>query len=103
MRPLTVVFDHDPETKVMWNAWSVRKATIKVPLLSVYFPHGTLLIDATDPQLVADLVFSHERKNDIVKGKLGVNSVAFLESEKDDHPHAKFRDTLKAFLGCDNE
>ena len=98
MRPLTVILDSDPETTVMWNSWNFRKATIKGALLTVKYGHGDLLVEATDPQLVADMIFSHEQKNVIVKGKLGIASVRYVEKKDDERPHTRLRSALNALL-----
>lgn len=103
MRPLAIILDSDPETTVMWNSWSVRKATIKGTLLTAKYGHGDLFVEASDPQLVADLIFSHEQKNVIAKGKLGITSVRYVEKKEDELPHARLRDALKAVLGCEGE
>ena len=103
MRPLTVILDSDPETTLMWNSWSIRKASIKGPLLTVKYCHGDLFIEAGDPQLVADLIFSHDQKNVLVKGKLGITSVRYLEKQEADLPHARLRSALKALLDSESE
>ena len=87
----------------MWNSWSIRKASIKGPLLTVKYCHGDLFIEAGDPQLVADLIFSHDQKNVVVKGKLGITAVRYLEKKEDDLPHASLRSALKALLDSENE
>lgn len=103
MRPLTVILDSDPETKVMWNAWSIRKATIKGTLLTVKYGHGDLFIEAVDPQLVSDLIFSHEQKNVIVKDKLGITSVRYVEKPEEALPLQQLRAALKAVMACDSD
>lgn len=100
MRPLTVILDSDPETKLMWNSWNLRKATIKGTLLTVKYGHGDLFVDAADPQLVCDLIFSHEQKNVIAKGKLGITSVRYVEKKEDELPIQQLRAALKSLLEC---
>ncbi len=102
MRPLNVILDADPETTLMWNAWSIKKATIKGTLLTVKYGHGDLMVEASDPHLIADFIFSHEQKNVIVKGKLSITSVRYVEKKDDDSPHSKLRAALKAALECDD-
>ena len=87
----------------MWNSWSIRKASIKGPLLIVKYCHGDLFIEAGDPQLVADLIFSHDQKNVLVKGKLGITSVRYFEKREDDLPQARLRAALKALLDSESE
>jgi hypothetical protein len=82
MHPLTVIFDADPNTTVMWSQWEIEKATIKGDLITVHWRHGLLFIEASDPQLVCDMIFSHEQKNVLVKGKLGIRSVRYEEKRQ---------------------
>jgi hypothetical protein len=103
MRPLTVILDSDPETTVMWNSWSIRKATIKGSLLTVKYGHGDLFVEAADPQLVCDLIFSHEQKNVIAKGKLGITSVRYTEKKDDEPAIQQLRSALKGILECGND
>lgn len=103
MRPLTVITDSDPETTLMWNSWAFRKATIKGTLLTVKYLHGDLSVEAADPQLVSDLIFSHEQKSVIAKGKVGITAVRYVEKKEDGLPHAKLRAALQALLDGEAE
>lgn len=81
MRRIVIILDDDPDTKHLWTSWEARKAKIQGNSLIVEWPHGTLTIESSDPQLVADMFFAHDPQSEIVKGRLGITSVAYEEKQ----------------------
>jgi hypothetical protein len=59
-----------------------------------------MTITAADPELVADLLFAHDSKAEIVTGRLGITSVSYAPSPKDDPAlSSNLAAALRAFLG----
>lgn len=98
MRRTTIIFDNDPETKHLWNSWEARKASISKNILKVEWPHGTLEIEAIDADLVGDMLFSHDSKAEIVKGKLGIQKVSYTERAKDGDLSERFAVLMRELL-----
>ena len=82
MKRLKVILDSEPDVIHLWNSWEARRGRIEKNVLAVEFPHGTLTVEAADPQLIADVLLSHDPGSDIVKGRLGIERVEFEEKEK---------------------
>lgn len=84
MRRLVIITDEEPEVKHLWNSWEVASGRIEGDVLTVKMRNkSTLVVEAIDPQLVADIVLSHDPTSEIVKGKLGIQRVAFTEHVED--------------------
>jgi hypothetical protein len=84
MRRLVIIADKEPEVKHLWNSWEVASGRIEGDVLTVKMRNkSTLIIEAIDPQMVADIVLSHDPTSEIVKGKLGIKSVAYTEHVED--------------------
>jgi hypothetical protein len=84
MRRLVIVADNEPTVKHLWNSWEVASGRIEGDILTVKMRNkSTLVVEAIDPQLVADIVLSHDPTSEIVKGKLGIRSVAYTENVED--------------------
>ena len=84
MRRLVIITDKEPNVKHLWNSWEVESGRIEGELLTVKMRNkATLLVKAIDPQMVADIVLSHDPTSEIVKGKLGIKTVAYTEPAKD--------------------
>jgi len=45
---------------------------------------STLEVEAIDPQMVADIVFSHDPSSEIVTGKLGIKKVTHSKRNESD-------------------
>ena len=100
MRRTVFIFDSDPATKHLWPTWEARKASISGNALTLEWPHGTMTITAADPELVADLLFAHDSKAEIVTGRLGITSVSYSPIPKDDTSvSSNLAAALRAFLG----
>lgn len=84
MRRLVIVTDKEPGVKHLWNSWEVASGRIEGDILTVKMRNkSTLVVEAIDPQMVADIVLSHDPTSEIVKGKLGIKSVAYTEHVED--------------------
>jgi hypothetical protein len=84
MRRLIIITDKEPNVKLLWNSWEVQSGKIEGDVLTVKMRNkSTLVVEATDPQMVADIVMSHDPTSEIVTGKLGVKSVTYTEQVKD--------------------
>ena len=84
MRRLVVITDKEPGVKHLWNSWEVASGRIEGETLTVRMRNkSTLVVEAIDPQIVADIVLSHDPTTEIVKGKLGIKSVAYTEHVED--------------------
>ncbi len=84
MRRLVIITDKEPEVKHLWNSWEVASGRIEGDTLTVKMRNkSTLIVEAIDPQMVADIVLSHDPTSEIVKGKLGIKSVAYTEHVED--------------------
>jgi len=101
MKRTVIILDDDPNTKHLWTSWEARKARIEGDLLVVEWPHGTLNIRSSDPQLLADMFFAHDPQSEIVKGRLGITGVSYEEKkDSDDLPKrfaAMIREILKTY------
>lgn len=96
MRRLVVITDEAPEIKYLWSSWEFAEATIEGDLLKINMrSQGKLEIDAIDPKMVADIVFSHDPSSEIIKGKLGIKSVTYTKPETPSKSDAK-KDLIKA-------
>ncbi len=70
--------------KHLWNSWEVASGRIEGETLTVKMHNKSILVvEAIDPQMVADIVLSHDPTSDIVKGKLGIKSVSLTEYVED--------------------
>jgi len=70
MRRLIVVTDKEPEVKHLFNSWEVRSGRIEAETLTVKMrSKAILVVEAIDPQMVADIVLSHDPSAEIIKGK----------------------------------
>ena len=84
MRRLIVITDKEPEVKHLWNSWELASGRIEGSTLTVKTRNKSVLtIEAIDPQMVADIVLSHDPSSEIVTGKLGIKSVSCEESTDD--------------------
>ena len=100
MRRLVIITDKEPAVKLLWNSWEVASGRIEGDFLTVKMRNkSTLVVEAVDPQMVADIVLSHDPTSEIVKGRLGIKSVAYTE-HVDDKTDAKaqFIKALKTLL-----
>ena len=80
MRRLVIITDSEPGVKLLWNSWEISSGRIEGDILTVKMRNkSTLIINAVDPQMVADIVMSHDPSSEIVKGKLGIKSVSYTE------------------------
>lgn len=98
MRRISIILDAEPEVIHLWNQWEAKRARIEKNLLIVEWPHGILIIEALDAQLVADLFFTHDPKGDIVKGKLGIQKVAFEKKPSREDAEGKLIEALKELM-----
>ena len=93
MRRLTVITDAEPEVKHFWNSWEFSSGRIEGEVLTIEMRDKSILeVEAIDPQMVADIVFSHDPSSEIVKGKLGITRVTQKKPVKES------RDTTKDFI-----
>ena len=84
MRRLVIITDKEPEVKLLWNSWEVTSGRIEGDVLTVKMRNkSTLVVEAIDPQMVADIVLSHDPTSEVVKGKLGIKSVTYTEHVED--------------------
>jgi hypothetical protein len=84
MRRLVIIADKEPEVKLLWNSWEVASGRIEGDILTVKMRNkSTLIVEAIDPQMVADIVLSHDPTSEIVKGKLGIKRVEYTEHVED--------------------
>lgn len=84
MRQLVIITDKEPDVKHLWNSWEVASGRIEGDMLTVKMRNkSTLVVEAVDPQMVADIVLSHDPTSEIVKGRLGIRSVAYTEHVED--------------------
>lgn len=84
MRRLFVITDKEPEVKYLWNSWEISSGRIEGEVLTVKLRNKSkLIVEATDPQMIADIMMSHDPSSEIVKGKLGITSVVFEEYVED--------------------
>ncbi|MBN8456747.1 MAG: hypothetical protein J0M04_02810 [Verrucomicrobia bacterium] len=84
MRRLVIIADNEPEVKHLWNSWEVASGRIEGDTLTIRMRNkSTLVVQAIDPQMVADIVLSHDPSAEIVKGKLGIRSVVYTEHTED--------------------
>ena len=84
MRRLVVVTDKEPEVKHLWNSWEVKSGRIAGETLTVTMRDKSILVvEAIDPQMVADIVLSHDPSSEIVKGRIGIKSVVYTEHVED--------------------
>ena len=100
MRRLVIITDKEPTVKLLWNSWEVASGRIEGDILTVKMRNkSTLVVEAVDPQMVADIVLPHDPTSEIVKGRLGIKSVAYTE-HVDDKTDAKaqFIKALKTLL-----
>jgi hypothetical protein len=80
MRRLIIITDKEPEVKHLLNSWEIASGRIEGDVLTVKLRNKSLLVvEAIDPQLVADIVLSHDPSSEIVKGKLGIKRVVYTE------------------------
>jgi len=84
MRRLVIITDKEPGVKLLWNSWEVTSGRIEGDILTVKMRNKSkLVVEAIDPQMVADIVLSHDPTSEIVKGKLGIKSVTYTEHVED--------------------
>jgi hypothetical protein len=84
MRRLVIITDKEPHVKHLWNSWEVVSGRIEGEILTVKMRNkSTLVVEAIDPQMVADIVLSHDPTSEIVKGRLGIKSVTYTEHVED--------------------
>ena len=84
MRRLVIITDKEPKVKHLWNSWEVASGRIEGETLTVKMRNkSTLVVEAIDPQMVADIVLSHDPTSEIVKGRLGIKSVSYTEHVED--------------------
>ena len=84
MRRLVIIADKEPQVKLLWNSWEVASGRIEGETLTVKMRNkSTLIVEAIDPQMVADIVLSHDPTSEIIKGKLGIKSVTYTEHVED--------------------
>ena len=84
MRRLIVITDKEPDVKHLWNSWEIASGRIEGDIVTVKMRNkSTLVVEAIDPQMVADIVMSHDPTSEIVKGKLGIKSVTYTEHTED--------------------
>ncbi len=84
MRKLVIITDKEPEVKLLWNSWEVSSGRIEGDILTVKMRNkSTLIVESVDPQMVADIVLSHDPTSEIVKGRLGIKSVIYNEYIED--------------------
>lgn len=85
MRRLVVITDEAPEVMHLLCSWELGSASIKGDILKIEMRqnHDSIEIEAIDPKMVADIVFSHDPSSDIVKGRLGIKRVTMIKAEKD--------------------
>ena len=84
MRRLVIVTDKEPEVKHLWNSWEVKSGRIEGETLTVTMrDKSVLVVEAIDPQMVADIVLSHDPTSEIVKGRIGIKSVVYSEHVED--------------------
>ena len=89
MRRLVIITDKEPQVKHLWNHWEITSGRIEGSKLTVKLRNkSTLKIEADDPQMVADIVLSHDPTSEIVTGKLGIKSVVY-EEPQDSNDDAK--------------
>lgn len=98
MNRTSIIFDDSPETKHLYAIWNAREASITGDTLKIEWNRGTLEIQAVDPELVADILFSHDSKAEIVTGKLGIQRVSYTKKETSQDLTEKFRRVLKEIL-----
>jgi|GEM_PF-3553458 len=85
MRRLVIITDAEPNVKLLWNSWEIASGRIEGETLTVKMRNkSTLVVEAIDPQMVADIVLSHDPTSEIVKGKLGIQSVVYTEHVEDE-------------------
>lgn len=78
MRRLVIITDKEPKVKHLWNSWEFASGRIEGDHLTVKMRNKSVLtIKAIDPQMVADVVFSHDPTSEIITGKLGIESVCY--------------------------
>lgn len=89
MRRLVIIDDKEPGVKHLWNSWEMTSGRIEGDTLTLKMRNKSIIvIEAIDPQMVADIALSHDPSSEIVKGKLGIKSVSYKEY-KDDKSDAK--------------
>ncbi len=100
MRRLVIITDNEPGVKHLWNSWEVASGRIEGDVLTVKMRNkSTLVVEAVDPQMVADIVLSHDPTSEIVKGKLGIRSVTYTEHvDESGDARDQFIRSLKALL-----
>ena len=83
MRRLIVITDAEPNVKHFWNSWEFRSGRIEGEIFTIEMRDKTTLeVEAIDPQMVADIVFSHDPTSEIVTGKLGIKKVTHSKPTK---------------------
>lgn len=81
MRRLMVITDEEPTVKHFLNSWEMKSGRMEGDTLTVELREGTrMVIRSIDPQLVADVVFSHDPSSEIVKGRIGITSVRLAKA-----------------------
>jgi len=84
MRRLVIITDKEPKVKLLWNSWEITSGRIEEEVLTIQMRNkSSLTIEAIDPQMVADIVMSHDPTSEIVTGKLGIKSVTYTEFQTD--------------------
>ena len=102
MRRTTFILDSDPDTKLLWISWEARKASIHKNILKLDWPHGIMEIEADDPQLVADMLFTHDSKAEICKGKLGITKVSYTENPIEDDLSNRIKSLIRDVMKADD-
>ena len=100
MRNIVIISDEEPNVKRIWNSYMASSARIEGDLLKVNFRNRIeLIVEAIDPQMVADIVLSHDPSSEIVTGKLGIKSVKLIEPDDSElNTTAEFIRSLKKFI-----
>lgn len=84
MRRLVVITDQEPTVKWLWNSWECSSGRIEGDTLTLNMRDKSVLtVRAVDPQMVADIALSHDPSSEIVKGKLGIQSVEYAKPQED--------------------
>jgi len=103
MRRLTIITDAEPSVRQLFNSWEVSSGRIEGDVLTAKLRNKSILIvEAVDPQMVADIVLSHDPSSEIVTGKLGIRRVKFEEHIPDENEAVEqLKQALKAILNYD--
>ena len=59
-------------------------------------------IEADDPQLVADMLFTHDSKAEICRGKLGITRVSYTENPTGDDLSHRIKALIREIMKDEN-